>query len=133
MAASTLIVMQFTEGATGESVARTMGLIAFALAGIFLALEINDEFGSVFSSATLGNRQADADGLYSLLATIAVTEIGLFQRIFDTESLSVTQWLVCAAVGSAVLWVMEIYKFFHRRGSRREVAAAPVAASSASA
>jgi P-type Ca2+ transporter type 2C len=127
MAASTLLAMQFTEGAQGESVARTIGLITFSFANIFLALETNEEFESAFSSATLGNRKLLQMILYSLLATIAATEIGLFRRILDTESLSVTQWLVCAAVGSAVLWVMEIYKFFRRRTLATEATAVQVA------
>ena len=33
-----------------------------------------------------------------MIATIVLTEIGLFQRIFDTASLSAGQWLICLVV-----------------------------------
>jgi len=53
--------------------------------------------------------------LYSLIATILVTELGLFQRIFDTASLSLNQWVICAAVGALPALAMEIGKIFRRR------------------
>jgi hypothetical protein len=55
--------------------------------------------------------------LFAFLATIAVTEVGLFQRIFDTVSLSVSQWVTCFVVASAILWVMEVEKLIRRRGA----------------
>jgi Ca2+-transporting ATPase len=112
---STLGVMAWAQPSLGEPVARSLGLVTFALAGIFLALECNDQVGSVFSSATFDNRKLLQMCLYALLATIAVTEIGLFQRIFDTSSLSVSQWVTCLVVASAIAWVMEIDKLIRRR------------------
>jgi len=45
-----------------------------------------------------------------------VTELGLFQRIFDTASLSLNQWVICGVVGVIPAAAMEIGKIFRRRG-----------------
>jgi len=121
LAAVTLIVMQVARPTTGDIVARTMGVVTFALAGIFLALVINDEYGTVFSSKTLENGRLLKMSLYSLIATILVTELGLFQRIFDTASLSLNQWVICAVVGAIPALAMEIEKIF-RRGEGKAAA-----------
>jgi Ca2+-transporting ATPase len=73
--------------------------------------------------------------LYALVATILVTELGLFQRIFDTVSLSVNQWILCLVVGSVIAWVMEVEKFVRRRRAAPpdETEPAPAAPATASA
>src|SRR5262249_44257512 len=91
----TLAVMQTVQGTLGEPTARSMGLVTFGLAGIFLALECNEDPGSAFSMATFQNGKLIQMCLFSLVATIAVTEIGLFQRIFDTVSMTASQWITC--------------------------------------
>ena len=53
--------------------------------------------------------------LFAFVATIAVTELGLFQRIFDTVSLSVSQWVTCLVVAAAIVVVMEVEKLIGRR------------------
>ena len=115
MAACSLGVMQWAQGSLGEPTARSMGLVTFALAGIFLALECNDDPGSVFSMATLQNGKLVQMCLFSVVATILVTELGLFQRIFDTVSLSANQWIICLVLASVIAWVMEVEKLVRRR------------------
>ena len=51
---------------------------------------------------------------------VSVTHLGPMQRLFDTTSISLTQWMVCAAVASSVLWVEEARKFTVRRTNRME-------------
>jgi Ca2+-transporting ATPase len=123
LAISTLGVMEWAQAGLGETVARSMGLVTFSLAGIFLALEINDDRHSVFGGETLENGKLLRMSLYALVATILVTEIGILQRIFDTASLSANQWVICLVVGSAVIWVAEVAKLILRR---RDAAAAAV-------
>jgi Ca2+-transporting ATPase len=50
-----------------------------------------------------------------LLLQVGVTHVGFMQDLFDTTSISGTQWLVSIAVASSVLWLEEIRKFFIRR------------------
>jgi len=115
LAVCTLGVMQWAQAPLGDTVARSMGVVTFALAGIFLALVINDEVGTVFSSKTLENGKLLQMCFFALIATIALTELGLFQRMFVTASLSVDQWVICAVVGAVPALVMEIVKFLGRR------------------
>ena len=91
----------------------------------------------MFSTATLKNGKLMQMCLFAFVATIAVTELGLFQRIFDTVSLSASQWVTCLVVASAIVWVMEVEKLVQRRRASREQSepevapAAPVAATAA--
>jgi P-type Ca2+ transporter type 2C len=121
LAVCTLGVMQWAQGPLGDATARTMGLVTFSLAGIFLSLEANDDNASVFSMDTLLNHKLLQMCLYAAIAAIVVTEIGLLQRIFDTVSLSASQWVICLVVGSAVLWVMEVGKLVRRRRAREQL------------
>ncbi|MGZ3665636.1 MAG: cation-translocating P-type ATPase, partial [Ktedonobacterales bacterium] len=119
LAACTLGVMQYANGAWNEAVARTMGLTVFGLASIFFSLEINDDLHSVFSGEILENHRLIRMSAYSLLATFLVTELGFMQRIFSTTALNLTQWLICIVVGSATIWLVEVMKIFRRRAAAR--------------
>jgi Ca2+-transporting ATPase len=119
MAAVTLLCMQYVAQRQDDVLARSIGLTAFSLASIFFALECNDELGSVFSRKTIENTKLIQMSGLSLLATFIVVQFDFMQRIFGTEALDVNQWLVCLALGSVVLWVVEIMKIFRRRAAAR--------------
>ena len=61
----------------------------------------------------------------SVAAIVFGTEIGVFQRILHTVSLSLNEWLVCAAVAAIVVGVSEIRKFVLRRRLAAEASIAP--------
>ena len=115
MAASILVVMNWADSLYGASVARSMGLVTFALSGIFLSFSINDERDTVFSTKTFENRKLFQMCLYALIATIAATELGLFEKILGTSSLSVDQWVICLVAGLTAGLVFEIIKLILRR------------------
>jgi P-type Ca2+ transporter type 2C len=94
-----------------------MGMTTFSLANIFFALETNDELRSVFSHETLESNKLLRMAGWSLLATFLVTALNFMQKIFGTTDLSLTQWVICIAVGSLVLWVIELVKIFRRRAT----------------
>jgi Ca2+-transporting ATPase len=119
MAAVTLVAMQYVAQRSDPTLARSIGLTAFSLASIFFALECNDELGSVFSHKTIENTKLIQMSGLSLLATFIVVQFNFMQRIFGTTDLDVNQWLVCLALGSIVLWVVEIMKIFRRRAAAR--------------
>jgi Ca2+-transporting ATPase len=125
IAVSSLAVMQWgTLTGLDQTVARTMGFVTFCLAGVFLALEVNDDRHSVFGATTLENGKLLQMSLYSLVATILVTEIAILQRIFDTASLSIGQWVICLVVASAIVWVIEVAKLILRRRDATAAASA---------
>ncbi len=85
------------------------------------------------ASKTIENTKLIQMSGLSLLATFIVVQFDFMQRIFDTTALDVNQWLVCIALASIVLWVMEIMKIFRRRAAAQAEATttppAPVAVS----
>jgi Ca2+-transporting ATPase len=116
LAAMTLGIMQSAQAAQDDvAIARSMGMATFALAGIFLSLEINDEMNTIFSADTLLNQELLKMCLFAFIAAVAATEVGLLQRILGTASLSVSQWVTCLVVASAVIWIMEVWKIVQRR------------------
>jgi Ca2+-transporting ATPase len=119
MAAVTLIAMQYVVGRQDDVLARSIGLTVFSLASIFFALETNDERGSVFSRKTIENTKLIQMSGLSLLATFAVVQFNFMHGIFGTTDLTDRQWLICIALGSIVLWVIEIMKIFRRRAAAR--------------
>ena len=54
----------------------------------------------------------------SALLQVAVINLGFLNVAFGTVPLSLDQWLVCAAMGSLVLWFSELRKLARRAWSR---------------
>jgi Ca2+-transporting ATPase len=51
----------------------------------------------------------------ALLLQAAVIYVPFLQHAFSTTPLSAADWLLCAAVGSSVLWLRELTKLIGRR------------------
>jgi P-type Ca2+ transporter type 2C len=114
MAAGTLLVIHFASTQESTETARTMGLVTFSLFNIFFALSTNDELHTVFSRNILDNAQLFRMTLYAIIATYLVTGPDFMERLFQTRSLNVAQWMICVAVASSVIWVSEIEKLVKR-------------------
>jgi Ca2+-transporting ATPase len=61
----------------------------------------------------------------SLLLQIAVVNVDILNVAFGTVPLDARQWIVCVAMGSAVLWFSELRKAAIRAFSGRSPAASP--------
>jgi Ca2+-transporting ATPase len=102
----------------GESVdqARTLAfttLVFFQLMNVF---NVRSETESAFSHM-FTNRWIWAAIGVSVLLQLAVVYLPFLQAAFRTAPLSLTDWLVCLAVSSTVLWPMEIIKLIARHRS----------------
>jgi Ca2+-transporting ATPase len=51
----------------------------------------------------------------ALLLQAAVIYVPFLQHAFSTTPLRAADWLLCAAVGSSVLWLRELTKLIARR------------------
>ena len=51
-----------------------------------------------------------------------IVEMDIAHQFFTTTDLTSGQWLACAAIGSAVLWVGELVKIVLRARARRTAA-----------
>lgn len=86
-------------------------LILFQLFNVFNARSDEDSaFVGLFSNGWLW-----AAISLSVALQCAVVYMPFLQRAFSTQALSVSDWLLCAAIASAVLWLREGEKFVHRR------------------
>jgi Ca2+-transporting ATPase len=120
MAACTLGVIWWATDAYGEAVARTMGVTVFSLANVWFAIETSDPNHSVFEGGLLQDAPLlKAVGL-SFVAIIAATELGFLNRVLETVSLTIDQWLICVIVSLAILVIMEIAKFLRYRVTEDE-------------
>ena len=96
------------------SVAGTMAFTTFVLFQFFNLLNVRSDRTSVFQRDTLRNPWLWLSLGVVVALQVAVTHVGPLQRLFDTTSITLGQWLICVAVASSVLWVEEIRKLAHR-------------------
>jgi len=81
---------------------------------MFNIMNVRSDRHSVFRRATLRNRALWIATGAVMVLQVGVTHVGFMQTLFDTTSISLVQWLVCAAVASSVLVVDEARKFATR-------------------
>jgi Ca2+-transporting ATPase len=97
-----------------------MAFVTFVFFQVFNLLNVRHDTRSMFSRETLSNTSAFVATGAVLVLLVAVVEMDALRGFFTTTDLTVGQWLACAAIGSAVLWVGELVKVVLRhRASRR--------------
>ncbi|MGH8664859.1 MAG: cation transporting ATPase C-terminal domain-containing protein, partial [Burkholderiales bacterium] len=93
--------------------ARTAGFTVLVFAQLFNCFNARSEKASAFHGMFANHWLWGAIGL-SLLLQVAVVNVGFLNIAFGTVPLSLEQWLVCAAMGSLVLWASELRKLAWR-------------------
>jgi Ca2+-transporting ATPase len=118
----TLLILALSPGPEAQAgtstVAGTMAFNTFVLFQFFNILNARSDWHSVFRRQTLLNAYLWVSLLCVIVLQIGVTHVGAMQRLFDTTSISASQWLICLAVASSVLWLEELRKIFIRRQLR---------------
>ncbi|MBE7523176.1 MAG: cation-translocating P-type ATPase [Burkholderiales bacterium] len=97
--------------------ARTAGFTVLVLAQLFNALAARSDTASA-RQGLFANRWLWGAIALSLVLQVAVVHVGALNVAFGTVPLSPQQWLVCAAMASAVLWVTELRKLAFRLARR---------------
>jgi Ca2+-transporting ATPase len=120
MALGSLAVLMFAPDADiaeagTATIAGTMAFNTFVLFQFFNILNVRSDRQTVFSTYTFSNRLLWLALGAVLLLQVGVTHLGPMQRLFDTTSISLGQWAICAAVASSILWFEELRKFVVRR------------------
>jgi Ca2+-transporting ATPase len=120
MALGTLFVFDYVlaggliPGTSDLIYARTMAfttLVLFQLFNVFNARSDRESaFRGLFHNPWLWLAVA-----LSLVLQALVVHVPFLQRAFNTTALSLSDWLVCIAVASSVVWMRELFKFFVRR------------------
>jgi Ca2+-transporting ATPase len=115
MAASTLFVLDASmrggliDGRHDMPYGQTMAFTTLVFAQLFNVFNARSDersaFAMLFSNAWLWGAVA-----LSTVLHLVVIYVPVMQRAFGTVALSATDWLLCLAAASAVLWVSEIAK-----------------------
>ena len=107
------------------AVATTMGLTTLSLMHIVAALEAREPAGSIFTRYTVSNRRFVQLIGATLVLTFLVTELGPLQRIFDTVSLTSSQWGICLLGPIVFVAIAELGKMLDRRSGPGAPSLAP--------
>ena len=118
MAGLALSIVAWGEDRYDLVVATTMGLTTLSLMHVAAALEAREPTETIFSRYTLANRRFVQLIGAALVLTFLVTELGPLQRIFDTVSLTSSQWGICLIGPIAFLVIAELGKILDRRGGQ---------------
>ncbi|MFI6400229.1 calcium-translocating P-type ATPase, PMCA-type [Rhodococcus coprophilus] len=123
MAVGTLLVLRFgpdlfPDSADDPLFVTTLAFTTFVFFQVFNLFNVRSNIGSVFSLQTLTNHTIWIAIGVVIVLQICVVQASPLQSLFDTTSLTGTQWLLAIAVGSVVLWVDEIGKAIARARRR---------------
>ncbi|MEE6178425.1 cation-translocating P-type ATPase [Mycobacterium sp. 050134] len=98
--------------------ARTAGFTVLVITQLFNTINARSETRSALHRF-FANGWLWAAIAVSALLQVAVVQLPFLNTAFTTTPLSPSQWLVCVAVSSSVLWVSELRKLILRRADRR--------------
>ncbi|SFC26158.1 plasma-membrane calcium-translocating P-type ATPase [Polaromonas sp. OV174] len=101
------------EGTHDLANARTAGFTVLVFAHLFNCFNARSETKSAFTRLFANPWLWGAITL-SVLLQVAVVNLPVLNLAFGTVPLSLDQWLVCAAMGSSVLWFSELRKLVGR-------------------
>ncbi|GFO61545.1 ATPase [Geomonas silvestris] len=99
-----------------DSEARTMTFVSLVLIEFFKAYHFRSDRGSVFQHP-FANRWLNRAILWELVLLLCVVYIPVLQSALRTYPLSPRDWLIVAGCGLSILPVLELAKWFARRGS----------------
>ncbi len=125
MAAGTLGVMDWAlpgglvtgDRGQGAPFAQTLAFTTLVLFQLFNAFNARHQDRSAFHRLR-ANPWLWGAVLLSVALQVAVVHLPFLQGAFHTVDLSPGDWLLCVAVASSVLWVMELRKLLARRRAR---------------
>ncbi|MDP3356744.1 MAG: cation-translocating P-type ATPase [Polaromonas sp.] len=101
------------EGSQSLDTARTAGFTVLVFAHLFNCFNARSETTSAFHQLFVNPWLWGALALSGSLQ-VAVVHLPFMNLAFGTVPLTLAQWLVCAAMGSSVLWFSELRKLLRR-------------------
>lgn len=119
MAAGTLLVLDaclpggLIDGSGTIGYAQTMAFTTLVMFQLFNVFNARSDESSAFNGL-FRNRWLWTAVVLSLAFHAAVIYIPFLRQAFSTTSLSPSDWLFCAAIGSSVLWLRELSKAITR-------------------
>ena len=120
MTVGSLVAYQIGDDQGDAIVAATMLLTTLSVFHLFAALLCRDQTNTIFDRDTFPGIMQLRRYAVSLLAIIAITALGILQRIFDTTALGFGQWCICVGIASSLVVVEELIKLVQRQRQRRD-------------
>ena len=96
----------------------TMAFVTMSMAEIFHGLNMRSQRGSILKLHTR-NKMMTFAALGSLLATTLVCEVPFLAAAFQFTSVELSEYLVALVLAFCVIPIVEIVKFFQRRGQAK--------------
>ena len=121
MAIGTLSVISWADQAHGLAIARTTGMVTFALFLLFFSIESKDQRDSAFSLDTFSDKTFVITTSGSFVLLVLSTVLGIFQTVMKTVRLDVRQWLTCTAVALSIVVAAEIRKAVLRQTAAKAI------------
>jgi P-type Ca2+ transporter type 2C len=121
MAIGTLSVIKWADHAHGLALARTAGMVTFALFILFFSIESKDERDSVFSLDTFSDKTFVITTSGSFVLLVLSTVLGIFHTVMKTVTLDVRLWLSCTAVALSIVVAAEIRKAVLRQAAANTI------------
>jgi Ca2+-transporting ATPase len=121
MAVGTLSVISWAEQVHGLAIARTMGMVTFALFVLFFSIESKDQRDSAFSLDTFSDKTFIITTSGSFVLLVLSTVLDIFHTVMKTVTLDVRQWLICAAVALSIVVAAEIRKAVLRQTAAKAI------------
>jgi Ca2+-transporting ATPase len=118
MTVGSLVAYQIGHDQDGAVVAATMLLTTLSLFHVVAGLLSRDQVNTIFDRDAIPAAAQLRRYAVSLLAIIAVTTIGILERIVGTGSLTGRQWGICVALAATLLAVEELIKLVLHNRSR---------------
>ncbi len=119
MTIGSLAAYQIGHDEDGAVVAATMLLTTLSLYHVVAGLLSRDQVNTIFDRDAIPAAAQLRRYAVSIIAILAVTTIGILERIVGTGSLTGRQWGICAAIAASLLVVEELIKLVLRHRSRR--------------
>jgi Ca2+-transporting ATPase len=121
MAIGTLSVISWADQTHGLAIARTMGMVTFALFLLFFSIESKDQRDSAFSLNTFSDKTFVITTSGSFVLLVLSTVLGIFQTVLKTVTLDVRQWLISTAAALSIVAAAEIRKAVQRRTAPKAI------------
>ncbi|MGV9713142.1 cation-translocating P-type ATPase [Gordonia sp. NPDC003424] len=115
MAIGTILVLVFgddlfPDDAQDPLFVTTLAFTTFVFYQVFNLLNVRSDRRSVFSLQTFTNGTIWIAIAGVIVLHVAVVNVGFLQDLFDTTTMTATEWLFAVSVATSVLWVEEIRK-----------------------
>jgi Ca2+-transporting ATPase len=115
MTVGALVTYQIGHHQTGAVVGSTMLLTTFSAFHLAAAFLCRDQVDTIFDRDAIPGAVQLRRYDVAALAAVAVTTIGVLERIFGTTSLTFAQWCTCVAIARWLVVAEEAIKWLLRR------------------